>query len=237
MGRKYIRVLVKKKTGPKVGSFIIPRPDGMKKCSVCKVFKPLEEFCRSKIRTDGFSYNCKPCQNILSQENYLKNRAKVLKRTRAYTIAHPEIQKASAIKYAQNNPERVKESIKRNNVKRYSTPKGKLSACMSSRIRESVKKGSKLTRHWEEIVGFTIDQLKKHLEKKFTPEMNWGNYGTYWHIDHKIPIKAFNYETPEDMDFKKCWSLKNFQPLEASVNLKKQAKIDKAFQPSLLLVA
>ena len=45
----------------------------------------------------------------------------------------------------------------------------------------------------------------------------------------------FTYETPEDIDFKRCWALKNLQPLEAKENLRKQAKLDKPFQPSLLV--
>lgn len=235
MSGEYKRVPIKKKTGPKIGDFRIPRPPGMKKCSKCDEFKLFAEFNRDKRRNDGISYVCKECQSVYSRNDYLKNREKVIKRTREYTISHPEIMKAAKLKYSQNHPDRLKESEKKNNDKRYSTPKGKLSACMSVRIRESLKKGIKLNRHWEGLVDFTTDQLRRHLEKKFTPEMNWGNYGTYWHIDHKIPVRAFNYETPEDIDFKKCWSLKNFQPLEARENLKKQAKIDRPFQPALAI--
>jgi len=95
------------------------------------------------------------------------------------------------------------------------------------------KIGLKAGRQWETLVNFTVDQLKQHLEKLFTPEMTWENYGTYWHIDHKIPIAVFNYEKPEDIDFRLCWSLKNLQPLEKIENIKKKDKLEKPFQPSL----
>ncbi len=65
--------------------------------------------------------------------------------------------------------------------------------------------------------------------------MSWENYGTVWEIDHKIPIAAFNFERPEDIDFKKCWELKNLRPLEIYKNRSKQARIDKPFQPSLTI--
>jgi len=91
-------------------------------------------------------------------------------------------------------------------------------------MNESLQKGMKAGRHWEELVNFTIDELKKHIEKLFTPEMTWENYGTYWHIDHKVPIAVFNFERPDDIDFHLCWSLKNLQPLEASKNMSKGAK-------------
>ena len=63
--------------------------------------------------------------------------------------------------------------------------------------------------------------------------MTWDNYGKVWHIDHKIPLAVFNYTRPEDIDFKLCWSLKNIAPLGAIENMKKGAKIEKPFQPSL----
>jgi hypothetical protein len=49
------------------------------------------------------------------------------------------------------------------------------------------------------------------------------------------PITAFNFNTPEDIDFKRCWALSNLQPLWARDNLSKQNKLIKPFQPSLLL--
>ena len=40
------------------------------------------------------------------------------------------------------------------------------------------------------LLGYSAQDLKIHLEKQFTSEMSWSNYGSYWHIDHKIP-KSF----------------------------------------------
>jgi 5-methylcytosine-specific restriction endonuclease McrA len=62
--------------------------------------------------------------------------------------------------------------------------------------------------------------------------MSWDNCNE-WHIDHIIPKAAFNYEKPEDIDFKKCWALKNLQPLWAKENHEKKDKLLKPFQPSL----
>ena len=64
--------------------------------------------------------------------------------------------------------------------------------------------------------------------------MIWGNYGD-WHIDHKIPISAFNFTKPEHEDFKRCWALSNLQPLWAKDNISKNAKLEKHFQPSLAI--
>ncbi|MFA5346530.1 MAG: hypothetical protein WC294_00165 [Methanoregula sp.] len=115
-----------------------------------------------------------------------------------------------------------------------STPRGRLSKCVGGSMRNSLK-ARKAGRHWEDLVGYSLDDLMRHLEKQFKPEMNWDNHGSYWHIDHKIPIAAFNYETPDDIDFKRCWSLKNLQPLWYVDNIRKSDNLEKPFQPSLAL--
>ncbi|MFW5903050.1 MAG: HNH endonuclease signature motif containing protein, partial [archaeon] len=65
----------------------------------------------------------------------------------------------------------------------------------------------------EDLVGYTFNELKEHLENQFTDKMNWGNYGDYWEIDHIKPKSSFDFEKPEDQEFKDCWSLDNLQPL------------------------
>lgn len=52
------------------------------------------------------------------------------------------------------------------------------------------------------------------------------------HIDHIIPITAFNFDTPDDIDFRKCWALKNLQLLPEKENREKRDKIEGPFQPS-----
>jgi len=117
--------------------------------------------------------------------------------------------------------------------KRQTDPKFRLNCCVSSAIKLSLKE-NKNGRPWTSLVGYTLDDLKKHLEKQFTKGMTWENCGK-WHIDHKIPISVFNFTSPEHEDFKRCWALSNLQPLWAAENISKFNKIDKHFQPSLLL--
>jgi hypothetical protein len=92
-------------------------------------------------------------------------------------------------------------------------------------------KGNKNGAHWEDIAGYSLNELKIHLGKLFEPGMSFENYGK-WHIDHIIPKSVFNFKSPDDIDFKKCWALSNLQPLWAIDNIRKQAKLEKPFQPS-----
>jgi len=73
-------------------------------------------------------------------------------------------------------------------------------------------------------VGYSLDELKLHLESQFTEGMSWENYGK-WHIDHIIPLSSFDIQNYDDKSFKKCWSLENLQPLWAEDNLKKSNKV------------
>ena len=53
------------------------------------------------------------------------------------------------------------------------------------------------------------------------------------HIDHIIPISAFNFTKPEHINFKRCWGLSNLRLLPAKENRIKKDKIIKPFQLAL----
>lgn len=99
----------------------------------------------------------------------------------------------------------------------------RLSSNMSRAIAK-VLTGSKDGRSWEELVGYTGSELKKHLERYFHDGMSWENRNE-WHIDHIIPKSFFKYETPDDVEFKNCWSLDNLRPMWKKDNYKKQNDI------------
>jgi hypothetical protein len=63
-----------------------------------------------------------------------------------------------------------------------------------------------------------------HLEALFTEGMTWDNYGE-WHVDHKIPMSSFQFETTDDREFKLCWCLDNLQPLWGPDNLSKGTQL------------
>jgi len=226
----------------------------MKICSKCGELKNLIEFRLEKFYKDGRRTFCKACMKKYEQQRYIKNKEKKLEFGRQWRIKNPEYRAKNIKKcleysrkyYAKHPkqrheyyqqwkikyPEKYKKNYDTANAKKMSTPKGKLNNSIRCNIRQSLK-GSKNGRHWEDLVGYTVDQLKRYLEKRFKTGMTWENYGTYWHVDHKIPIAVFNFEKPEDLDFKRCWTLKNLQPMEAGKNISKGAKLDKFFQPSL----
>jgi len=74
-----------------------------------------------------------------------------------------------------------------------------------------------------EMLGCGFSHLRAHLEAQFTEGMTWGNRGS-WHIDHITPLASFDLTNPEQMMQACQWS--NLQPLWASENLAKGAKLD-----------
>ncbi len=54
--------------------------------------------------------------------------------------------------------------------------------------------------------------------------MTWDNYGE-WHVDHRTPITAVNFQEIGDTEFMRCWALENLQPMWADENIRKSNKI------------
>lgn len=76
----------------------------------------------------------------------------------------------------------------------------------------------------QNILGYSSDELKYHLESLFTSDMSWSNYGKYWQIDHIIPVSLFKEDTPATIV--NC--LKNLRPLEKFENNSKSNKLDES---------
>lgn len=93
---------------------------------------------------------------------------------------------------------------------------GYLKSIISSRIYKALK--SEKNNKSLEYLGCDILEYKKYIESKFNNEMTWDNYGTFWHIDHVIPI-MYNNPTTEQV-IERLHYL-NTQPLKAEDNISK----------------
>lgn len=223
----------------------------LKKCSQCGEVKHISEFPKRKGGENGLRADCKQCQAKIKSKWYQNNKELTKERAKQWKKNNPDKNRKRRLmlyqinkereryknkKWMMNHPERAKEIYKRRNSIYRGTLKGHLTSRLSCAVRNSLHNGNKNKRHWEDLVGYTLEQLRKHLERQFQEGMTWGNYGA-WHIDHKIPVSAFNFNSPEDIDFTKCWSLKNLRPMWAQENIIKSNKLDKPFQPSLAIAA
>lgn len=83
-----------------------------------------------------------------------------------------------------------------------------------------------------DIIGCSINFFKNFLEFQFTENMNWGNYGKYWEIDHIIPVSKFNLA--EKHQLKSAFHYSNCRPLEKFINRCKNNKMPLPHQPFLI---
>lgn len=191
-----------------------------KYCDDCKVVVKREQgkandAKRRQATVIGFPYKCEICS-----EEFIRNHGKQVVCKECVKVVNAE----RGRKWAAENREKVLAMAKAHNDKRRSTPKGHLEFTMRAAVRRAIGGSVKAGKRTFDLLGYTVDELKCHLEAQFAKGMSWENYGE-WHIDHRLPLASFDYETPECPDFKRAWSLSNLQPLWKKDNLSKGAKV------------
>lgn len=84
--------------------------------------------------------------------------------------------------------------------------------------------------HIMELLGISLTEYRKYLEKQFQPGMSWGNWGSYrvetpqvWNIEHTIPVATFNLTNPEEQ--RRAFHYTNTTPMWGKENLEKGAKL------------
>jgi hypothetical protein len=77
----------------------------------------------------------------------------------------------------------------------------------------------------EKLFGYSIDELRRHLERQFVRGMSWDNMARRgWHIDHIHPRKCFDTTTIAGL--RAYWALPNLRPLWAKANLAKRDRVE-----------
>jgi hypothetical protein len=183
--------------------------------------------CNKYVST-GVCYQCKR-DNM--NKDYLRNTERVCKTNNKSYNKNKEKRIKNSLNWASNN--REKSNFIKNKSKLKNIHKVRKQACEYQKIKRqdnstrlsknlskaiwNCLKARKNKQSWKNLVDFTLEELVSHLQNRFSKEMTWENYGSYWHVDHIKPLSWFNL----DKEFKLAWSLDNLQPLEASINYSK----------------
>jgi molybdopterin converting factor small subunit len=221
-----------------------------KNCVRCHTYYLFENYPKS-YSINGFGNICKNCnikqhklpENIIRlktrkvREKLLRKREKVLIREFIKSLLTEEQKEAEKLerkikraavlrKYEKTDKGRAvrRKYCKKRRLKDYAF---KLRSAIGTGITKSLKSNNlkKNRRSWQTMVGYTVLELKEHLEKQFKEGMSWNNYTNKgWHIDHIRPVSSFNITSPDCEEFKKCWALENLQPLWAHENHVKSNK-------------
>ena len=180
-----------------------------KRCGICVRGEGIVNGCRQCVECKEW----KTIDNFHKNKNTIRNTCKACRKKEQQSIEGSKKQQIRNRRWERSEKGKI------------FSKKYKISRCMSNSIRASLK-GHKNGVHWEDIVGYTLADFKKHISGLFSKNMTWENHGE-WHIDHKRPIASFNITSYDCDDFKECWSLSNLQPLWAEDNLKKGSKWNK----------
>jgi HNH endonuclease. len=164
---------------------------------------------RAKIRAQ--SPEAKARAKKADEKHRQKPEAKAKKST--YNKEHGQIPEVKA---------RVNEQRKKRNKERLANDENYKIACyLRSRMGKAIKGGPKVGSAVDDLTC-SIDEFKVKMARFFEPGMSWANRGNgpgKWHLDHIIPLSAFDLTNEEQ--FKSAAHYSNYQPLWSEENLSK----------------
>ena len=173
------------------------------------------------------------------KEDYLKNKAYILRRAKLWRDKNKEKIRAKYKKYYYENHEKMLASAartrnkrrKERSLKQYEYKKKRLKTDIAFKLTERIRSRINLclkryktikSQEFKALLGTNDMQvIWRHLEKQFKKGMTKDNHGL-WHIDHIRPISSFDLSKPDQQ--LKCFHYTNMQPLWAKENLSKGSK-------------
>ena len=217
----------------------IMKKGDLKECTKCGEEKPetTEYFIKQR---GGFRIQCKRCVNSqiredyslkrkeLKKEYYRKNKPAALAQQKAYRENNLEHCKNVSNAWYEKNKDKITKKERVRYKERYANDLDyKMRKVLRARVRGAIKdyanKGTVKSKKTMDLIGCSLEDLKKHLESQFTDGMSWDNHGE-WHIDHIIPCSSFDLSLTEDQE--RCFCYTNLQPLWALDNMTKGAKYE-----------
>lgn len=201
----------------------------IQKCSACKCKCLLKEFKINRLNKLGkICERCRERRKRVSKNHYAEHKNEIKQYQKRYRMEH-----ANKIKqYREDNKNEIRERNKKyrdehkteinmhktqyQKERRNYDPLFKLICNMRIRVCHILVSKSK---HTIDYLNCSSEFLTEYLEKQFTNGMTWDNYGTYWHVDHIVPLKWNNPTEEEVIRRLAYW---NLCPLIAVDNLEKQ---------------
>ncbi|QJB21819.1 HNH endonuclease [Xanthomonas phage FoX1] len=124
---------------------------------------------------------------------------------------------AYRLRYQNDNSYAIAERLRRQ------MRKAKKRDGISEVIRSAIRRHGS-SRAVEDRIGYTIDDLMRHIEASFSEGMDWRAFRSgEIHIDHVMPQSYF--DTSCDEQWRACWALSNLRPMWARDNLAKSDRL------------
>lgn len=167
-------------------------------------------------------YERKKDQYLAKQkQRYEENREEILRKQREYSKKHKARTREYNARYRQENREYINQYFRDRRAK---DPLFALKGQMRSMLKRCLGAGSaSFDSKTSEMLGYTAQELRDHVERQFTKGMGWHNRSD-WHIDHITPIAWFFERGTTDPAQINC--LSNLRPTWASENLSKGSDME-----------
>lgn len=150
---------------------------------------------------------CKYCEKKMALSKYYENREYNISKNKKYKDENRDKINETRRKYMKKIMENPEQKIKRN-----------MKSLISAKIRHVKSK------HTSDYLGTCMKDIIEWLQYNMVNEMTWENYGSYWEIDHCIPISLFNILKEDELLDCFCWM--NLMPMVNTENRRKSNKID-----------
>lgn len=153
-----------------------------------------------------------------NQRYYQEHKEKITAQVKVYYGNNKELMLTHDKKYYGENKDRIiRRAVEYNRMRRETNLNCRVLHALRRRLSNAITRGLKSAKTLE-LLGCSVDFLRKYLGNKFKEGMSWDNYGLYgWHIDHIIPCSDFDLTKSEEQ--RKCFHFSNLQPLWAKENL------------------
>lgn len=198
-----------------------PHP-ASKICSKCNLERDISLFLGHKLGSPYYRSDCKICRSEAWQIYRLENREKILAKSRSYHSKNQEKINEKNRQFRIKNKERLSIKNREYRIKgrariaawhrnrRKTNLEFKILCNLRNRAYCALKGFSKSAKTLE-LLGCSVEFLRKHLESQFEPKMSWDNYGLNgWSVDHIAACATFDLSKEEEQ--KKCFHYSNLAP-------------------------
>lgn len=195
-----------------------------KTCKDCIKKRQRDRNKRDKLKERSGLKVCNTCSEEKDIQEFRVNRASCLDCEREYGRDYNQRTETRKI-WSDNNKQRHRALTARWIKEKYKNdPMFKFQQIQRKRLSDVVKKFKQgyNTDDFIEYLG-KLEILKQWLEFCMTEEMTWDNHGSYWHLDHVIPL--FHFDLTINDQIYLCFNWKNVMPLTKEENLQKNRNI------------
>uniref|UniRef100_A0A6C0EAV1 Uncharacterized protein n=1 Tax=viral metagenome TaxID=1070528 RepID=A0A6C0EAV1_9ZZZZ len=180
---------------------------------------------------------CSKCKIEQPETNFRVNRAKCHDCEKKYGRGYrgSTIGKQKSKEWNENNKDKLtelkaqwyqnnKEYVNEKNCKRYRTDEiYKKKKSIKDHIRTFLKGKNK--NKYDNYLGCTLGFYRDWLWFNMQAGMTEENHGTFWHIDHVIPVNKF--DLTKESDILACYNWRNTCPVFGSFNMSKHDTVNK----------